>query len=108
GFKTFGAKVGRQGEQYVAQIEQGQRLRGARFFLDYPSVTGTMNLIFAAALAEGHTTLVNAAGEPEIVSVIDMLNRMGAKISGAGASLLEIDGVSELHGVRHQVIPDRL
>jgi UDP-N-acetylglucosamine 1-carboxyvinyltransferase len=85
-----------------------ERLRGARFFLDYPSVTGTVNLIFASVLAQGRTTLVNAAAEPEIVSVIEMLNAMGAKIEGAGGSTIEIEGVSELGGARHTIIPDRL
>jgi UDP-N-acetylglucosamine 1-carboxyvinyltransferase len=77
-------------------------------FLDYPSVTGTMNIIFAAVLAEGTSTIVNAAVEPEIVNVISMLNSMGAKIRGAGQSILEVEGVEELHGTSHQVIPDRL
>jgi UDP-N-acetylglucosamine 1-carboxyvinyltransferase len=67
-----------------------------------------MNLIFAAALAEGKTTIVNAASEPEIASVIQMLNAMGAKIEGGGTSIIEVEGVPELHGVRHRVIPDRL
>jgi UDP-N-acetylglucosamine 1-carboxyvinyltransferase len=107
GFTAFGATVKREAEQYHA-INSAQRLHGARFFLDYPSVTGTMNLIFAAALADGHTTLVNAAAEPEIVNTIEMLRGMGAKIEGAGSSVVEIDGVAELKGTRHRVIPDRL
>jgi UDP-N-acetylglucosamine 1-carboxyvinyltransferase len=109
GFRALGGKVSRRADQYLAQMPGGQeRLRGARIFLDYPSVTGTVNLIFAAALADGNTTLVNAAAEPEIVNVIDMLNGMGARIRGAGGSILEIEGVAELHGVRHRIIPDRL
>ena len=108
GFRMLGANVDRSGEQYRASTPDHGRLRGARLFLDYPSVTGTVNLIFAAVLADGITTIVNGAVEPEIVSIIEMLNAMGAKISGAGASILEIEGVSELHGVRHRVIPDRL
>jgi len=107
GLTAFGAQVKREAEQYHA-TNDAPRLHGARFFLDYPSVTGTMNLIFAAALAEGHTTLVNAAAEPEIVNTIVMLRAMGAKIEGAGSSVIEIEGVQELKGARHRVIPDRL
>jgi UDP-N-acetylglucosamine 1-carboxyvinyltransferase len=108
GFRALGARVERQGELYAASLPAGtQRLSGGRVFLDYPSVMGTVNLIFASVLAEGHTTLVNAATEPEIVDVIAMLNAMGARIGPAG-SILEIDGVEELHGVEHRVIADRL
>ncbi len=91
GLTALGAEVKREAEQYHA-INDKSRLHGARFFLDYPSVTGTMNLVFAAALAEGHTTLVNAAAEPEIVNTIEMLRAMGAKIDGAGSSVIEIEG----------------
>lgn len=109
GFRALGAKVSRRGEKYVAESpHEGQRLKATRVFLDYPSVTGTMNIIFAAVLAEGTSTIINAAVEPEIVSTIAMLNNMGAKIRGSGQSILEIEGVPELRGVRHQVIPDRL
>jgi UDP-N-acetylglucosamine 1-carboxyvinyltransferase len=109
GFRALGARVSRKGEQYLAQApEGGGRLKGARVFLDYPSVTGTMNIIFAAVLAEGTTTIINAAVEPEIVDVIEMLNSMGAKVHGSGQSIIEIEGVPELHGARHRVIPDRL
>ena len=109
GFRGLGARVERDGEQYRAQRSPEQpRLRGARLFLDYPSVMGTMNLVFAAVLAEGQTTLINTAAEPEIVDVIAMLNDMGAKIERAGSGVLAIDGVAELGGVRHRVIPDRL
>jgi UDP-N-acetylglucosamine 1-carboxyvinyltransferase len=109
GFRALGARVSRKGEQYLAEGRaDGRPLKGTRVFLDYPSVTGSMNIIFAAVLAEGTSTIINAAVEPEIVSVIHMLNDMGAKISGAGQSILEIEGVAELHGTRHRVIPDRL
>jgi UDP-N-acetylglucosamine 1-carboxyvinyltransferase len=108
GFEALGARLSRRGEQHLAEVPRHGRLRGARLFLDYPSVTGTVNLLFAAVLAEGHTTLVNAATEPEIVDVATMLNAMGARISGAGSSLVEIDGVSELHGVRHRIPADRI
>lgn len=109
GFRGLGARVERQGEQYHAQLPPGwQRLRGARLFLDYPSVMGTVNLIFAAVLAQGRTFLVNAAAEPEIINVIEMLTAMGARIERAGHGLLCIEGVAELGGVRHRVLPERL
>jgi UDP-N-acetylglucosamine 1-carboxyvinyltransferase len=109
GFRALGGEVSRRGEQYfAARPGSEERLKGARIFLDYPSVTGTVNLVFAAALAKGHSTIVNAACEPEIANVIAMLQGMGAKIEGTGSGILEIDGVSELHGVRHRIIPDRL
>ena len=107
GLQALGATVTREAEQFRAESDT-PRLRGARIFLDYPSVTGTMNLVFAASLAEGHTTLVNTAAEPEIVNTIEMLQSMGAKIDGAGSSVIEIEGVPELRGTRHRVIPDRL
>lgn len=109
GFKALGATVSRRGEQYLAERSpERERLQAGRIFLDYPSVTGTLNVIYAAALAEGTSTIINAAVEPEIVSVIEMLNRMGAKVRGAGQSILEVEGVKELGGVTHRVIPDRL
>jgi UDP-N-acetylglucosamine 1-carboxyvinyltransferase len=109
GFRALGARVSRKGEQYLAQApEGGGRLKAGRVFLDYPSVTGTMNIIFASVLAEGTSTIINAAVEPEIVNVIEMLNSMGAKIRGSGQSILEVEGVPELHGTTHRVIPDRL
>jgi len=107
GLKALGAHIRREAGQFVAEVDT-PRLRGTRFFLDYPSVTGTMLLVFAATLAEGTTTLINAAAEPEIVCVIEMLNAMGAKISQPSGGLLEIEGVQSLSGVRQRVIPDRL
>jgi UDP-N-acetylglucosamine 1-carboxyvinyltransferase len=108
GFEALGAQISRRGEQYLAETGEHRRLAGGRVFLDYPSATGTMNIIFASVLAEGHTTIINAAVEPEIVSVTEMLRSMGAQISGAGQSILEIDGVDALHGVEYAVMPDRL
>ena len=105
GFRHLNADVGRDGDKYIAR---SKRLRGSRIFLDYPSVLGTQNLMLAATLAEGRTTLVNAAAEPEIESLIEMLTRMGARISGAGRHTIEIEGVGELHGARHVIIPDRI
>jgi UDP-N-acetylglucosamine 1-carboxyvinyltransferase len=107
GFRALGAQVRREGGKFVAETDRS-RLRGTRFFLDYPSVTGTMNLVFAATLAEGTTTLVNAAAEPEVVNVIEMLNAMGAKISQPSGGILQVEGVDSLAGVTQRVIPDRL
>jgi UDP-N-acetylglucosamine 1-carboxyvinyltransferase len=108
GFRALGSRVERVGERYEARAADESGMRGARVFLDYPSVMGTVNLIFAAVLAQGRTTLVNTASEPEIVNVIEMLASMGAKINGAGHNIVEIEGVRELHGTRHRIIPDRL
>jgi UDP-N-acetylglucosamine 1-carboxyvinyltransferase len=77
-------------------------------FLDYPSVLGTENILLAAVLAKGTSVIVNAATEPEVVSLAAMLQSMGARISGAGTQTIEIEGVEELHGTRHRVIPDRI
>ena len=105
GFRALGAEVYRRGDQFVAEA---QRLRGARVVLDYPSVMGTLNVLLAATLADGVTTIVNAAAEPEVVSLVDMLNRMGAQIRGAGGNRLEIEGVQELHGTTQRILPDRV
>ena len=105
GFRVLNADVDREGEKYLARTKG---LRGSRIFLDYPSVLGTQNLMLAATLAEGKTTLVNAAAEPEIASLAEMLGRMGAQIKDAGTHTIEIDGVGELHGTRHLTIPDRI
>ena len=109
GFRALGAVVERKGEIYEARMPREQEHpRAARVFLDYPSVMGTVNLVFAAVLAEGTSTLINTASEPEIMSVIDMLNGMGARIRPTGSGVLEIEGVRELAGVRHAVLPERL
>ena len=92
GFKALGADVRREGSQFVARAP---RLTGARIFLDYPSVLGTVNVLFAATLAEGVTTIVNAAAEPEVQMAVDMLNAMGARISGGGGNVIEVEGVHE-------------
>jgi UDP-N-acetylglucosamine 1-carboxyvinyltransferase len=83
-------------------------LRGAQIYMDYPSHTGTENLLMAATLASGRTTIVHAACEPEIVHLGNMLNRMGARISGLGSPIISIDGVDRLHGVSEPILPDRL
>jgi UDP-N-acetylglucosamine 1-carboxyvinyltransferase len=108
GFRALGAEVGRTGEKYFARVPAGRRLRGARIFLDYPSVLGTQNVLLAAALADGESVIVNAAAEPEITCLATMLNAMGGRVEGAGTSIIRIQGVPELHGCRTRIIPDRI
>ena len=103
-------------ERLGAEIELSQgyvearaaRLKGARIVFDLVTVTGTENLMMAAALAEGTTTLENAAREPEVTNLARLLTTMGAKIDGAGTERIEIEGVRELGGARHRIIPDRV
>jgi UDP-N-acetylglucosamine 1-carboxyvinyltransferase len=104
-FAALGARVTREGDKFVARAKE---LRGARVFLDYPSVLGTENILLAAVLARGHSQIVNAAAEPEIVCLANMLTEMGARIEGAGTHTLEVDGVEALHSAHHRVIPDRV
>ncbi len=87
---------------------KADRLEGAHLFTDMVTVTGTENLLMAAVLAKGTTVIENAAREPEVVDLIECLNAMGAKISGAGTSVLTIEGVERLHGAEHSVIADRI
>ncbi|MBI5671931.1 MAG: UDP-N-acetylglucosamine 1-carboxyvinyltransferase, partial [Nitrospirae bacterium] len=87
---------------------RAKRLRGERIYCDTPTVTGTENLMMAATLAEGVTTLENAAKEPEIVDLAEFLVKRGARIRGAGTDEIVIEGVRELHGGNHDVIPDRI
>lgn len=105
GFQALGAEVWLEGDRFIAKR---QSLAGARVFMDYPSVLGTQNLMLAACLAQGHTTIINAAAEPEVSSLADMLNAMGAQISGAGSHTVHINGVKELHPATYRIIPDRL
>ncbi len=84
------------------------RLTGTRFRFDMPTVTGTENVLMAAALAKGTTVLENCAREPEVVDLADLLNAMGAHISGAGAETVTIEGVDELGAAEHTIIPDRI
>ena len=105
GFRALGADLSRRDDKYYAQA---QTLRGARIFMDYPSNMGTENLLLAAVRAEGHTTIKNAAAEPEIGFLAGLLNAMGARITGAGSNTIEIDGVSGLHGALYTIIPDRI
>lgn len=87
---------------------QAQRLTGTRIHLDLVTVTGTENLMMAATLADGVTVIENAAQEPEVTDLANCLNSMGARIKGAGTSRIEVEGVSNLHGVRYEVLPDRI
>ena len=87
---------------------RANRLKGAHIVMDLVTVTGTENLLMAAALAQGTTILENAAREPEVVDLADCLNAMGAKIDGAGTDTVVIDGVDSLHGANYQVLPDRI
>ena len=87
---------------------RANRLKGARIVLDLVTVTGTENLLMAAALAQGTTVLENAAREPEVVDLADCLNAMGAKIDGAGTDTIVVEGVDSLHGANYQVLPDRI
>ena len=107
GFKTLGAAFNADDERHVYNIE-AEKLHGTYMLLDEASVTGTANIIMAAVLAEGKTTIYNAACEPYIQQLCTMLNAMGAKITGIASNLLYIDGVSELHGTEHRILPDMI
>jgi len=87
---------------------KAQRLQGTSIYLDLPSVGGTENLMMAATLAEGTTRIENAAKEPEVEDLAAVLNKMGAKVKGAGSDVVTIEGVETLHGLSHRVIPDRI
>src|SRR5690606_40800096 len=89
-------------------VARAEELRGARIRLDFPSVGATENILMAAVLAEGETVIDNAAREPDIVDLCNMLVQMGARISGAGTSVLTIQGVERLHPTEHRVIGDRI
>jgi UDP-N-acetylglucosamine 1-carboxyvinyltransferase len=105
GFEAMGAAI----EQTHGYVEAtAKRLRGVKVYLDLPSVGATENLMMAATLAEGTTVIENAAKEPEINDLAAVLNEMGARVSGAGSDIVQIDGVDALHGTAHQIIPDRI
>jgi UDP-N-acetylglucosamine 1-carboxyvinyltransferase len=106
GLEAMGAKIEIDGG-YIRATSEG-RLKGTHFFMDTVTVGGTENLLMAATLAEGKTILENAAREPEIVDLANMLVAMGAKISGIGTSTLTIQGVKSLHGCTYRVMPDRI
>ena len=107
GFEILGAVV-TKGDDYVEAVSGGQGLIGDQIYLDFPSVGATENIMMAAVLAEGTTYIENAAEEPEIVDLANFLNKMGAKIKGAGTDTIRIEGVKQLHGAKHTVIPDRI
>ncbi|NLY70370.1 MAG: UDP-N-acetylglucosamine 1-carboxyvinyltransferase [Clostridiales bacterium] len=105
GFQALGADI-EQGHGYVEA--KAKKLTGGSVYLDFPSVGATENIMMAAALAEGHTIIENAAEEPEIVDLANFMNKMGAKVKGAGTDTIRIEGVKELRGTKHSVIPDRI
>lgn len=107
GFIKLGAQFRYDQEEHFYGVE-AEKLFGTYMLLDEASVTGTANLVMAAVLAEGTTTIYNAACEPYLQQLCNMLNRMGAKISGIGSNLLRIDGVSELGGTTHRMLPDMI
>ena len=105
GFEALGAKVT---NEHGAIYLRAEELRGAKIYLDVISVGATINIMLAAVLAKGRTTIENAAKEPEIIDVATLLSNMGAKIKGAGTNVIRIDDVEKLHGTRHTIIPDRI
>ena len=107
GFINLGAKFRYNREEYFYGVE-ADRLKGAYMLLDEASVTGTANIVMAAVLAEGTTTIYNAACEPYLQQLCKMLNRMGAKISGVGSNMLIIEGVDALGGTDHRMLPDMI
>ena len=107
GFINLGATFRYNKEEHFYGVE-AKELTGTDMLLDEASVTGTANILMAAVLAKGRTTIYNAACEPYIQQLSKMLNSMGAKISGVGSNLLTIDGVNELHGCTHRVLPDMI
>jgi UDP-N-acetylglucosamine 1-carboxyvinyltransferase len=108
GLQAMGAEISVEHGYILAKSPRGMRLQGSRITTDMVTVTGTENLLMAAVLAEGQTVLENAAIEPEVSDLANLLVKMGAKISGIGTSRLTIDGVAQLHGAKHSVIPDRI
>lgn len=106
GFEALGVVLDQQEGFIEATTPNG--LKGATIYFDFPSVGATENVMMAAALAEGVTILENAAEEPEIVALASYLNKMGAKIRGAGTDVIRIEGVKELHGADYTIIPDRI
>ncbi|MEO1548721.1 MAG: UDP-N-acetylglucosamine 1-carboxyvinyltransferase, partial [Bacteroidota bacterium] len=107
GFIKLGAKFRYNREEYFYGVE-ATKLKGTYMLLDEASVTGTANIVMAAVLAEGTTTIYNAACEPYLQQLCKMLNRMGAKISGIGSNLLTIEGVESLGGTEHTMLPDMI
>ncbi len=107
GFKALGATVENEmGAMYLQTSEEG--LTGTRIYFDVVSIGATINVMLASVKAKGKTIIENAAREPEIIDVATLLNNMGAKIRGAGTDVIRIEGVEEMHGCRHTIIPDRI
>ena len=106
GFEALGVKI-EQGHGYIEACAP-EGLKGTSIYFDFPSVGATENIMMAASLAEGTTILENAAEEPEIVDLANYLNKMGAKIRGAGTDTIRIEGVDKLHGADYTIIPDRI
>ncbi|SDN24509.1 UDP-N-acetylglucosamine 1-carboxyvinyltransferase [Psychrobacillus sp. OK028] len=105
GFEALGASVS---NEHGAIYLRAQNLVGAKIYLDVVSVGATINIMLAAVKAKGRTIIENAAKEPEIIDVATLLSNMGANIKGAGTNVIRIDGVEELHGTKHTIIPDRI
>lgn len=105
GFQALGAEI-EEGHGYVEA--RADKLVGCTVYLDFPSVGATENIMMAAVLAEGTTIIENVAEEPEIVDLANFLNKMGARIKGAGTDTIKIEGVEKLHGTKHAIIPDRI
>jgi UDP-N-acetylglucosamine 1-carboxyvinyltransferase len=105
GLERLGAKIDQQHGYVEASAE---RLKGAEIVFDKITVTGTEDLLMAATLADGETVMQNCAREPEVADLADLLNKMGAKIEGAGTPTIRVKGVSKLHGAKHRIIPDRI
>lgn len=108
GFEKLGARFVYDADDNYFRLETAGGLKGTYMLLDEPSVTGTANIVMAAVLAEGTTTIYNAACEPYLQQLCKMLNRMGARISGVGSNLLSIEGVKELGGCEHSMLPDMI
>ena len=108
GFINLGAKFRYEKEDHFYGVETSTRLKGTYMLLDEASVTGTANIVMAAVLAEGVTTIYNAACEPYLQQLCKMLNSMGAKIGGVGSNLLTIEGVESLGGCEHRILPDMI
>ncbi|TGD56778.1 UDP-N-acetylglucosamine 1-carboxyvinyltransferase [Flavobacterium humi] len=108
GFINLGAKFRYEREDHFYGVEINGRLQGAYMLLDEASVTGTANIVMAAVLAEGKTTIYNAACEPYLQQLCNMLNSMGAKITGVGSNLITIEGVESLGGCEHRILPDMI
>jgi UDP-N-acetylglucosamine 1-carboxyvinyltransferase len=108
GFQYLGAEVSLESGDVVARAPKRGRLSGGEVHFDKVTVTGTENLMMAATLAEGKTVIHNAAREPEIADLAELLNKMGARVRGAGTPTIQIEGVESLGGAEHTIIPDRI